>query len=94
MTLNAGLRYDVESAGTSYPRTLNTRWRHLGPWRRREVAIRGGAPGYQTITVAPNSEVRITGEFGVLKLTLLADSYQWEFIPVSGRGDTGTGSCH
>jgi hypothetical protein len=44
--------------------------------------------------VAPNSEVRLTGEFGVLKLTLLADSYQWEFIPVSGRGDTGTGSCH
>ena len=61
---------------------------------REIIAGTGGAPGYQTITVAPNSEVRITGEFGVLKLTLLADSYQWEFIPVSGRGDVGAGSCH
>ncbi len=61
---------------------------------REIIAGTGGAPGYQTIRVAPNSEVRITGEFGVLRLTLLADTYQWEFIPVSGRGDTGTGSCH
>jgi hypothetical protein len=32
--------------------------------------------------------------FGVLKLTLQADAYQWEFIPVSGTGDSGSGTCH
>jgi hypothetical protein len=48
---------------------------------------------YQPITVKPNSERRLTA-FGVLKLTLQADSYQWEFIPVSGGGDSGSGTCH
>jgi hypothetical protein len=33
---------------------------------------------------------------GVLKLTLLADSYQWEFIttPNGAIADSGTGPCH
>ena len=53
----------------------------------------GGAPLYDFVTVRANSETRIKA-FGVLKLTLEADSYQWEFIPVSGGGDSGTGSCH
>lgn len=44
----------------------------------------------------PNSEVRKAGTFGVLKLTLHAHSYDWEFIPVAGQTftDSGTGSCH
>src|SRR5438105_3784730 len=53
----------------------------------------GGAPLYDLVRIAANSEVRIKA-FGVLKLTLSAESYQWEFIPVSGAGDSGTGSCH
>ena len=53
----------------------------------------GGAPLYSVVAVHANSEVRIS-TFGVLKLTLQADSYQWEFIPVSGAGDSGTGLCH
>ena len=53
----------------------------------------GGAPLYDPVAVRANSEMRIKA-FGVLKLTLGADSYQWEFIPVSGGGDSGTGSCH
>ena len=41
-----------------------------------------------------NSEVHIGGTFGVLKLTLLSDGYDWQFIPVSGQRDSGNGRCH
>jgi acid phosphatase type 7 len=43
----------------------------------------------------PNSEVRYKG-FGVLKLTLGATAYSWEFLPVQGSSftDTGTAACH
>jgi hypothetical protein len=60
---------------------------------REFIAGTGGAVLYQPITVKPNSERRLTA-FGVLKLTLQAESYQWEFIPVSGAGDSGSGTCH
>ncbi len=60
---------------------------------REFIAGTGGAPLYQPVTVRANSERRTTA-FGVLKLTLQADSYQWEFIAVSGGGDSGTGTCH
>lgn len=44
----------------------------------------------------PNSEVRQASTHGVLKLTLHAGSYDWEFIPVAGGTftDTGSSSCH
>ena len=44
----------------------------------------------------PNSEVRNADTFGVLKLTLHATSYDWEFVPEAGKSftDTGHGSCH
>jgi PKD repeat protein len=51
---------------------------------------------YDFITPAkPNSEVRYQG-FGVLKLTLSATGYSWEFLPVQSASftDTGTGLCH
>ena len=49
---------------------------------------------YNFVTVDANSEVRINGVFGVLKLTLEADGYPWQFITVSGAGDSGAGTCH
>ena len=44
----------------------------------------------------PNSEVRIGDTFGVLKLTLHADRYEWEFIPTTpdGAGDAGSEGCN
>ena len=47
-------------------------------------------------TVAANSEVRIANTFGVLKLALYAERYEWEFLPVGGGPalDSGGGSCH
>lgn len=47
------------------------------------------------VTVA-NSDVRNSTAFGVLKVTLVAMSYSWHFVPVAGGTftDAGTGSCH
>ena len=43
----------------------------------------------------PNSQVRMTGTFGVIKLTLHPRSYDWEFIPEAGKSfhDSGSGNC-
>ena len=54
----------------------------------------GGATSYTFVTVRPNSEKRLTPVFGVLKLTLSSDSYDWEFVTTSGVADSGRGSCH
>jgi hypothetical protein len=47
-------------------------------------------------TVRPNSEVFRSDTHGVLKLTLGAGSYAWEFVPIAGKTftDGGTGGCH
>jgi hypothetical protein len=56
----------------------------------------GGASHYPFGTIQPNSEVRNSTAYGVLKLTLHATSYDWQFVPVAGATftDSGTGSCH
>jgi acid phosphatase type 7 len=60
------------------------------------VGTGGVNADYRFVTTKPNSESRITGQNGVLKLTLLSDSYQWEFItaPNGAVADSGSGSCH
>ncbi len=47
-------------------------------------------------TPLPNSEVFNGTTFGVLKLTLGAGTYTWEFVPVAGQSftDSGSGTCH
>jgi hypothetical protein len=44
----------------------------------------------------PNSELRDATAFGVLKLTLKLDGYDWQFIPEAGKSftDSGSGNCH
>jgi acid phosphatase type 7 len=44
----------------------------------------------------PNSEVRNNEAFGVLRLTLRANSYDWQFISQEGKNfaDSGSASCH
>jgi hypothetical protein len=46
--------------------------------------------------VKENREVRNNEAFGVLKLTLLTNSYEWLFISQQGRSftDSGSGKCH
>ena len=60
------------------------------------VGTGGVNADYRFVTTKPNSEQRIAGQNGVLKLTLLADSYQWEFVttPNGAVADSGSGSCH
>jgi hypothetical protein len=46
--------------------------------------------------ILSTSEVRNADTFGVLKLTLHATSYEWEFIPEAGKSftDSGAAACH
>jgi hypothetical protein len=63
----------------------------------REFIVGTGGIGSTVLNaVHANSAARQTGTFGVLKLTLRAASYDWEFVPVAGRTftDSGTASCH
>jgi hypothetical protein len=56
----------------------------------------GGANHRKVHSAAANSEARNDATFGVLKLTLRSDKYDWEFVPVAGGTfrDSGSGSCH
>lgn len=44
----------------------------------------------------PTSQVEQGSVFGVLRLTLHAASYEWEFVPEAGGrfADAGTAACH
>lgn len=62
----------------------------------REFVIgTGGAGLYSFRTIHTTSEVRSDSTWGVLKLTLHATSYDWEFIPVAGETfrDAGSAAC-
>jgi hypothetical protein len=63
---------------------------------REFIVGTGGEDHTSTTTVAANSQVRNTNTFGVLKLTLHSDSYDWEFVPEAGKTftDSGTRTCH
>ncbi len=46
--------------------------------------------------VAANSQVRDSTSFGVLRLTLRSNAYDWAFVPAAGSTftDSGSASCH
>jgi acid phosphatase type 7 len=56
----------------------------------------GGKNHVAPISVQPNSEVRDATSFGVLKMTLRPDGYDWQFLPdASGTfTDSGSATCH
>jgi hypothetical protein len=63
----------------------------------REFVVGTGGLGHEAFgTIAANSEVRNNDTFGVLKLTLGAGQYSWQFLPAAGQTftDSGTGACH
>ena len=63
---------------------------------RQFIVGTGGAAHTPFGTILPNSEAQSTGTYGVLKLTLNAGGYDWQFVPVAGKTftDTGSGACH
>jgi acid phosphatase type 7 len=63
----------------------------------REFVVGTGGKNHRPFaTPLPTSEVRNTDTFGVIKLTLHAHTYDWEFIPEGGKTfqDSGSGACH
>ena len=56
----------------------------------------GGAFFTGVGTKKANSQVFQNDTFGVLKLTLRANAYDWQFVPVVGKTftDSGTANCH
>jgi len=63
---------------------------------REFVVGTGGKEHYSISSTKPNSQVHNTDTFGVLRLTLHPDGYDWKFLPEAGKTftDSGTGSCH
>jgi len=63
---------------------------------REFVVGTGGAGLYPIGTPVAASQVRDDSTFGVLKLTLRATGYDWEFVPVIGSTftDSGSSNCH
>ena len=56
----------------------------------------GGISHYALGAKKPNSVVANSDTYGVLKLELLASSYNFKFLPEPGKPltDSGTGNCH
>jgi acid phosphatase type 7 len=63
---------------------------------REFVVGTGGHDLTRIVSVQRNSEVRSNQAFGVLKMELRGDGYDWEFRPIVGSDftDEGTGTCH
>ena len=63
---------------------------------REFVVGTGGADLSAPTSIRAHSEVQNGDTFGVLKLTLAAGRYAWEFIPSAGQRfrDSGRGVCH
>ena len=63
--------------------------------REFNVGTGGDAVDDFTVSIHPHSETR-AGVFGVLKLSLRTDGYDWRFIPIAGQTytDSGSGTCH
>jgi 3',5'-cyclic AMP phosphodiesterase CpdA len=61
---------------------------------RQFVAGTGGAEPYEIGTIQPGSETRAS-VWGVLKLTLHSQWYEWAFVPVENTSyrDEGMGTC-
>jgi hypothetical protein len=63
---------------------------------REFVVGTGGASLRAFSTIRANSQVRNSATQGVIKLTLSAAAYSWQFLPIAGRTftDSGSGTCH
>ena len=52
---------------------------------REFIVGTGGRSHYAIGTVKPNSQVRNTDTFGVLRMTLGSNGYDWQFVPEAGK---------
>ena len=89
------------SAATGTTTSVSRRWTASGASDpsfgvRQFVVGTGGAALTGFGTILPTSEVRNSSTYGVIKFTLHASSYDWQFIPISGQTftDSGTAPVH
>lgn len=70
--------------------------RETRPGGIREIVVGTGGGALRPFsTIQPNSEFRLAGSYGVLRLTLHPTAYDWEFLPAGGGiSDSGTTPCH
>jgi Concanavalin A-like lectin/glucanases superfamily/Bacterial Ig-like domain len=63
---------------------------------RQFVVGTGGYSHYDFGTIQPNSQVRNSDTYGVLKLTLRQSDFDWQFLPEAGHSftDSGSDQCH
>jgi hypothetical protein len=63
---------------------------------RQFIVGTGGRNVYGVGKVEPTSEVRGVKTFGVIRLGLHAESYDWRFVPAPGQAftDAGSEACH
>jgi hypothetical protein len=63
---------------------------------REFIVGTGGFSHHDFFTIRPNSQVRNNDTFGVLRLTLHPNSYDWQFVPEAGKTftDAGSTTCH
>jgi acid phosphatase type 7 len=62
----------------------------------RQFVVGTGGRGHYALRADSRREAGRTGTFGILKMTLRATGYDWQFLPVAGQtySDAGSGSCH
>jgi hypothetical protein len=63
----------------------------------REFVVGTGGSNHTSLsTTFANSEVRNASTYGVLRLTLHAQGYDWQFVPEAGKTftDSGSSACH
>lgn len=64
----------------------------------REFVVGTGGRSHYPLPGAAvaNSQANNTDSYGVLKLTLGANGYSWQFVPEAGKtfNDSGSGACH
>jgi hypothetical protein len=95
---NAGAELVVTGHEHNYERfaEMNASGAAVSQGLREIVVGTGGAGLYPFGTPLAASQVRNNTAYGVLKLTLRAGSYDWEFVPVAGSTftDSGSSNCH
>ena len=75
---------------------MNVQGAAVSPGLREIVVGTGGNNLYDFDSPLPASEVRNDTSYGVLKVTLRAGGYDWQFIPIAGSTftDSGSSNCH
>jgi len=95
---NAGADLVINGHDHDYERfaEMNASGSAVSSGLREIVAGTGGMSLYSFTTPLSASQVRNSSTFGVLKLTLHASSYDWQFVPIAGSTftDSGSSNCH